>query len=239
METNWTIPTSDGHKIYGVKNASSEKQAKQAIFIVHGLTGHINEYALKRAAEYFSPEYDVYRFSLYVGEEGARSLVDCTIQTHADDLNAVLDAFADSYEKVFLIGHSYGGATVMMANPEKITSVSLWDPSFNLNDIQQEFIPIGDHYIYGSGVSSLLGKDMYEEAGRLDGDACVKLAQDFKHPVQVVHAANGWYIKRGDSYHSFNKNSRYDVVEGTVHCFYEGNTCDDLLQKTESWFKQF
>ena len=33
--------------------------------------------------------------------------------------------------------------------------------------------------------------------------------------------------------------STQDVVEGTSHCFYEGNSCDALLSKTEAWFSKF
>jgi alpha-beta hydrolase superfamily lysophospholipase len=242
-ETKWTIATQDGHTIYGVKNSSSDK-ATSAVFIVHGLTGNMHEYALKRAADYLSAQHDVYRLNLYDGEAGGRLLVDCTVQTHADDLNTVLAQFGGAYEKIFLIGHSYGGPTIMLARPAKITAVSLWDPSFDLRNIQSvfsaQYLEKDGYYVANWGTSYLIGKAMYEEAGRLDAEACSQLARDFGHPVQVIHAGDGFFINRPLSYHSFgNKLNRREVVAGTVHCFHEGNTCDELLAKTGEWFSQF
>lgn len=243
MEQTWQLETPDGHKIYGVLNGTG-RPASAAIFIVHGLTGHMNEYAFKRAADHFSSAYDVYRFNLYDGAEKGRALTDCTIQTHADDLQLVLSHFGKSYQHVFLIGHSYGGPTVMLANPDKVTAVSLWDPSFDLHHIQSEFSSAyqacGEVYCVHWGTTYLIGRAMYEEAGRLDQPACRELARAFRTPVQVIHAGDGFFVKAEESYHTGGdlRNIR-EVVDGSVHCFYEGNTCDDLLRKTASWFEQF
>jgi hypothetical protein len=242
-ETKWTIDTPDGHKIYGVKNAS-QSAAKSAIFIVHGLTGNMYEYAIKRAADHFSARHDVYRFNLYDGNAGGRLLIDCTIQTHADDLNTVLAEFGAEYDQVFLIGHSYGGPTIMLARPAKVTAVSLWDPTFDLTTIQSifsaQYLDKGDFYIVNWGTSYLIGKAMYEEAGQMDAEVCSQLSRDFGHPVQVIHAGDGFFINTPLSYHSFgNKMNRRDVVAGTAHCFYESTSCDELLAKTGTWFNSF
>ncbi|MBL8638204.1 MAG: alpha/beta fold hydrolase [Alphaproteobacteria bacterium] len=240
METTWTIPTPDGHTIYGVKNSSGLTTSK-AIFIVHGLTGYMNEYALKRAADYFEETYDVYRFNLYDGQDSGRDLIDCTIQTHADDLNTVLSHFGSTYEKIFLIGHSYGGPSIMMANPSGISAVSLWDPSFDLRLIQEMFksayTPCGDMYMVNWGTTYLIGKAMYEEAGQLDESACIELSKKFLSPVQVISAGDGFFVQQPLSWHSFgDPNNIREFIAGTVHCFYEGNTCDELLKKTQDWF---
>ena len=242
-ETNWNLPTPDGHTIYGVKDSPATGKANAAIFIVHGLTGHMYEYQHKRAADYFSGQgFDVYRFYLYSDQKGARQLVDCTIATHASDLNTVLNAFAGEYEKTFAIGHSYGGPTVMMAAPKILTSASLWDPTFNPKHkalFTDKYIQSG-YYAVDWGVVSLIGKAMNEERQTLDEAACIALAENFGHPVQVIHAGNGTYVKDSISYHSFgHPQNRREVVEGTEHCFHEGNTCDDLLNKTHNWFKEW
>lgn len=243
MENKWTLDTPDGAKIYGVKN-STRDNAKSAIFMVHGLASHMHEYAFKQAADFFAEEYDIYRFNLYDGDDGGRMLLKCTMQTHANDLNTVLAEFSDKYEKVFLIGHSYGGPTVMLANPKNITAVSLWDPSFDLSHIQKEFskdfVSSGGYYTVNWGTSYLISKDMYDEAGNLDEIACADLAKNFSAPVQVIHAGDGFYVNFDKSYHSFgNSQNIREVVAGTVHCFYEGNSCDDLLSKTKKWFSRF
>ena len=250
MEQRWALKTDDGFVIHGLKNVSDQAAppARRAIFICHGLTGHMYEYAIKCAADHFQNDFDVYRFNFYDGEEGARSLIDCTIQTHADDLNRVLDKFGGGYDQIYLIGHSYGGPTIMLANPDHIMAVSLWDPSYDLRQIQQEFseryIEHLDYYVVNWGTSYLISKDMYNEAGQLDQNACADLAQKFNAPVQVIHAGNGLYCTQPQSYHSYGKaenialNQRH-IVPGTEHCFYEGDSCKELLSKTEQWFKGF
>jgi predicted nucleic acid-binding Zn ribbon protein len=132
----------------------------------------------------------------------------------------------------------------MLANPKNITAVSLWDPSFDLSHVQKEFsknfVSSGEHYTVNWGTSYLISKAMYDEAGKLDETACSDLAKKFSAPVQVVHAGDGFYVNSDKSYHSFgNSQNIREVVAGTVHCFYEGNSCDDLLSKTKKWFDRF
>lgn len=242
MEEKWVITTPDHHKIYGVKNCP-EKPSRKAIFIVHGLTGHMYEYAFKRAADFFSADFDVYRFNLYDGQDGGRFLENCTVQTHANDLNTVLHHFSAAYDDIFLIGHSYGGPTIMIACPEKVTAVSLWDPSFDLRFIQTEFhkayVAVGEYYMVKWGVTSLIGKAMYDEANRMDEAACIALSKAFPAPIQVITAADGCFHNKPISYHSYGPESSIrEYIEGTVHCFYEGDTCDTLLEKTQAWFSR-
>jgi alpha-beta hydrolase superfamily lysophospholipase len=242
-ETPWKLDTPDGFVIHGV--TSSDGPAHKAIFMVHGLTGHMNEYHFKRAADVLAAKgYDVYRFDLYSGEKGGRRMENCTLDTHAADLNTVMQAFGTKYNKCFAIGHSYGGPSVMLANPDGLTAASLWDPSYDLAKVQEEF---GDNYETGDtydllnwGTTYLIGKPMRKQARSLDAAACRKLAHDFNAPVQVVMAGNGYYVNKGESYDSFgDSRNRRDVVEGTVHCFNEGQTCEVLLEKTLNWFENF
>ncbi len=243
VEKKWDIGTPDSHRIHGVRNSSGE-DVRSAVFIVHGLTGNMYEYTLKRAADFLSQKHDVYRFNLYDGEPGARRLLDCTLQTHADDLNTVLDHFSASYEKIFLIGHSYGGPTIMIARSRRVTAVSLWDPSFDLKSLSSKFANIYDEkdefVIINWGVATLIGKKMYREKENFDNDACCELARVYEHPVQVVHAGKGVLKDNPVSYHSFgNPLNISDVVAEAGHCFYEGSSCDELLEKTSGWFDRF
>ena len=236
------LPTPDGKTIYGIRS-STQAQAAAAIFIVHGLTSTMQDYALKRAADFFAADYDVYRFNLYDGQPAGRSLADCTLDTHAGDLLQVLARYGARYAKVFLIGHSYGGPTVLLANPEQATAASLWDPSFDLHKLQRDFaenyVETEQGYLIDYGVACLIGKPMHEQAASLDEKACIALAQGFRHPFQVVHAADGVLVK-GKSYHAFSPfETRHDTVAGTTHNFCEGDSCEDLLARTKAWFDRF
>lgn len=243
-ETKWTLPTPDGKTIYGVKNSSREG-ANAAIFMAHGLTSTMYDYAFKRAADYFSQHgYDVYRCNFYDGQEGSRLLVDCTLRTHADDFSTVINAFRSSYEKVFVIGHSYGGPTIMLANPANVTAASLWDPSFDLAKANKDFSGMTKTF-HGFlrldwGTTILLNAKFEEYEDTFDEAECIRLSKAFQAPIQVVFASEGYYVKQPYNYHSFgHPQNRSDTVEGTQHCFHEGTTCDSLLAKTHDWFKQF
>ncbi|MBI1308894.1 MAG: hypothetical protein GC129_03405 [Proteobacteria bacterium] len=242
-EAPFTLPTADGATIYGTKSTAPGNT--KAIFIVHGRTSTMGDYIFKRAADAFPEEgYDVFRFNLYDGEEGARSMVDCTLQTHADDLNTVLKAFAKSYQKTFLTGHSYGGPTVMLANPPGITAASLWDPSFDYAAAMHAFPKnsqkIGKYYADTWGVTVLVGEEMHRQDEKMDEAWCINLSKNFNAPVQVVFAGEGYYVKRPLSFHSFgHPQNRSDVVKGASHCFDNGQTCDELLRLTQQWFAQW
>lgn len=243
MEQKWVIDTPDKHKIYGIKTYASNP-SKKAIFIVHGLACSMNDYALKRAADYFRKDYDVYRFNLYDCQNSGRHLEDCTLLTHADDLNVVLNNFGSAYDQIFLIGHSYGGTTIMIANPKNITAVSLWDPSFNLKGIQEDFKSnyeeCGNVYKLKWGTTILMGKAMYDHATEMNENACIALAKNFLSPVQVLTAGNDYYKDKPLSYNSFgDPNNIREIIEDADHCFFDGNTCDDLLSKAENWFNKY
>lgn len=242
-ETSWNLPTPDGKTIYGVKTSGAGATA--AIFIAHGLTGHVNEYTLKRAAEYFASHgYDVYRVNLYGGQSDARQLLDCTLQTHADDFSIVTDHFSPAYKQTFLVGHSYGGPTVMLNPHPNATAYSLWDPSFDLatvhEDFESNYKALTGCYSVSWGTTFLIGQAMYDHAHTLDEAACIALAKANPVPTQVVFAGDGYYVSKSHNYQSFgNPRNRHDVVKGTSHCFYEGQTCEELLAKTHNWFKSF
>lgn len=242
-ETCWSITAPDGATIYGVLN-QGKTPSKRAIFMVHGLTGHMYEYQFKYTADKLAQDYDVYRFNLYDWNTNARKLQDCTVAVHAADLTTVLAQFAGAYDQVFVVGHSYGGPTVATANPASITAASLWDPTFDATGLQQEFVQdiITDDRFYTlqGECTYLIGQAMYEEAGRLGQAACQQLAENFNAPVQVVHASEGVYVQRPDSYHTYcSHQTDYVVIDGTEHCFYENDSADRLVQETKRWFDQF
>ena len=213
--------------------------------MVHGMTRDMNDYVIKYGADFFARDYDVYRFNLYGGQDGARDILECTLADHADDINAVLTHFAGSYDKAFVIGHSYGGPSVMLANPKNITAVSLWEPTFDLKKWQDEYKNVfhekDDSFVVGAGVYTLIGKPLYASARKLDDAACSKLAKEFTCPVQVVLGGESVLANMPHSYHSFNrhKGSHQVVIPNAGHCFTEGKTADILLEKTQAWFATF
>lgn len=243
-EQKWTIPTADGHLIYGVTNYAGDAPSDKCIVIVHGLTGHMNEYLHGRAARYFPVKgYDVVRFNLYAWQKKARHLQNCTLQTHAADLMTVLKGKTQNYDKVFLVGHSYGGTTVMIAQPQQAAALCLWDPSFDLAKVWDDVEEKNGIFYLAGGVDAIVGRAMYDEAFRYGEKECLALSESLDVPLRVVHAGDpeeAVYFKADKSYHSAGHplNER-KIVDGADHCFNNGDTCDTLLEYTYDWFERF
>jgi dienelactone hydrolase len=249
-ESSWSIRTDDGATIYGLSNNAETARAdqhsarKRAVVIVHGLGGDVNEYLHKTAAHFFARHgYDVFRVSLYGEEDGARRLRDCTLQTQAADLRAVIQQKTAGYDDVFATGHSYGGPTVMLANAENLRAVSLWDPSFDLPRLWS-LLPARQEngfWIEGRGVEILLGHAMMEEVAYYDRAHCLAIAAAAHFPVQVIHAEHCVYNAPDEiSWHSAGhaENERH-LVMGADHCFVNADTAQDVLAHSLNWFKRF
>jgi len=178
-ETRWTITARDGATIHGRRNATREK-TDSCVVMVHGLTGNMQEYQHKAGAVFFAVQgFDVFRFDLYGEEDGARRLRDCTLPTHAADLQDVLAAKAAGYKKIFLIGHSYGGPTIMLAQPQQATAISLWDPSFDLPRLWSMMPAFQEngYCIEGRGLEVLMNPAMQTEIHLYDRENCLALAR--------------------------------------------------------------
>lgn len=134
MEKFIKIKTSDHKIIYGTLNLAP-KESDRLIIFVHGLMGYQNEHIYYNSAKHFPKRgFNTFRFDLYSEERRARNLKECTIGINADDLDTVVNYFRTKFKKIYLVGHSLGGATVMLADLKPIRSVVLWDSTYNLND---------------------------------------------------------------------------------------------------------
>lgn len=241
-EVDFSIPASDGVVIYGRINYAGDMPSSRLVVLSHGLTGHINEYIHLMARDYFNEQgYDVVRISYYSSGEKARNLKDCTLKIHASDLNTVLGHFSKNYSKTFVAGHSYGGLTILFANPD-VAAVSFWDASFVPSFWKSEsaYIPELDCYKIGWGCYNLVGKEMVEEAADIREESAIAMAQALKAPAQVILAGdNSENEKRTLLFDSLKGQKDFYDVPHADHCFNKGETVYDLLEKTGKWFERF
>jgi len=247
-QEEWRIKTNDHHNIYGVTDyALEDKSSQKCLILVHGLSGGANEYHIKSAANFFVAKgYDVIRFNLYYWDKGARQLSECTLQTHALDLNTVISNKANTYPKLFLSGHSYGGPTIMVAQPKIATALSLWDPSFDLPNVfsKNDFDRTHDLNIWRTGVEKILGDDFVEEiTSRYNQQECLELSESLSTvPIQVIAAGgeDAIYWKDKYSWHSAgHKLNERRIIKDADHCFFRKNTLQDVLDYSHAWFEKF
>jgi len=242
----WTLNTPDNKTIYGVTDyAYQDKQSDKVLVIVHGLTGHMNEYHIKGSANFFRNKgYDVIRFNLYAGENG-RKLRDTTLQVYASDLNIILHNKIKGYGKIFIAGHSYGGPSIMIAQPQMATALSLWDPAFDLpsaiNNGNFEIKKQDDFYIWDQNMEVILGSAFIEERkNRYDIDECLSLSESLADiPIQVIAAEEG-YGQDELSWHSAGNtlNERH-IIKNADHCFWRGHVFQEVLDQSFEWFEKF
>lgn len=236
MEKEITIPTNDGHLIYGTLNGDSDK----LIIFVHGLVGHRNEHQFYNAAKFFPKNsYATFRFNLYSYEEKARNLSECGITTHVADVTTVLNNFRKDYKKIYLVGHSLGGPSIMLSNNELSDGIVLWDPTIDLSEIfnRPEFSheAQSDQYIVNWGVKHIISKKMIQE----QTITTEKIISGLKKPVRIIFAGDGILKPMWEKPQKLIK-VKYDIVEiaGAGHCFDEEGTEEELFQATLEWIEK-
>ena len=236
-EKEFTIPIPDSDlKIYAKQYGALEGTV--AVF-VHGLSGHMEEHLFYNGARYFY-EHGIasLRFNLYDWHDDARKLIDCTLRTHADDLNTVLGYLNDqNTASVSAIGHSYGGPTILLANQEMLDTIVLWDPShgdvFGDDENEVTFVPALNAYHVNWGTSFLIGTKMREMEKELPWNS---LTEKITAPLQVISAGRGELIEQGKRYAELASGPREHItLDGASHNFDEEGVAEMLYSKSVDW----
>lgn len=243
MEKQLKLKTNDGHTIYGTLTTSNRKATTLAIF-VHGLTGHPNEHTFHAAAEQYPKKgVDVFRFALYTGEKGGRKLSECTISTHANDLNKVLNHFRKTYRKLAVIGHSLGSPTILKSDTSKVDIVILWDPSYlsgRSNDIPKKVRIDGKEvYIEEWGTEYLMNPAMVKEWRWFDAKNELGLITKLNRPLKIIAASKGILVPGSKAYFNVAQEPKHlTIIKNATHCFDEQGKEVELLKETLSWIKK-
>ena len=238
-----SLTANDGKKIYYTLHHADEGNSNKLIIIGHGLTGNRFEYLHQIADPIMTAEgYDVIRIAFYADQKDARKLDDCTVQTHADDLNQLIKHVKNGYSKIFYAGHSYGGLTALLANPD-VQATAFWDSTYlpNFWDNEATYIPELDCYKIGWGINSLASKAMYEEAKSLTHKIMLEKAKAYKSPAIVILAGNNCEIleNRELLFNDLPDSKRFFDISGASHCFLEKGTAEKLAELTLEWFNLY
>lgn len=241
-EEAFVLPAADGAAIYGyLDQAASAQRSERLVVCSHGLTGSPNEYHFKQAQRYFNAAgYDVVRFFYYTAEPGARRLKDTTLRIHANDLNAVCDHFRPGYRQLFVIGHSYGGLTMLLARPDA-AAYAFWDSAFvpypSLWRDGATFAPSLHAYLLHWSSDHVIGAAMMEEARAITDATARGLAASVKPPSLVAVAGRPTReIPGGGLYDSLGCRKSQIGIPGADHGFTAGETVFDLIEATHAWF---
>lgn len=239
MEKQIKIKIAGQKYIYGTLRGS----LKQTLIIfVHGFTGYKDEHIFFNGARFFE-KYDIssFRFNLYHWEQDARKMEDCTLSLHGEDLDKVIKYFRDrGTKKIFVIGHSFGGLTVLLSKKKDFNAAVLWEASTDpANVTKSKYIKELDKYYLTAEDSYgfTIGKTMYEENKRLKP---FELIKEFNVPVKIIVAGKGELIEGGKKYYQLtNAEKDFAIIPNATHCFDEEGTEEKLFKETLDWIIRF
>lgn len=224
------IPTDDDHLIYGTLDSFESKKDKLIIFC-HGLSGNENEPHYFNAVPFFTQKgFDTFRFNFYTRATKARQLSECSITTHAEDLNNVIKRFKDEYEEIILIGHSIGCHAIIKTDTSDVKQIILWDPSSGMESLGQKYATYDESsglYILHWGLEIFINQQMVDEWMELcDIEKVVK-----QIPEKTSFIFAGGY-KIYDLWRDHLDAFDVEVIPGASHGFIEEGAMDELFENT-------
>jgi dienelactone hydrolase len=233
------IETSDGHIIYGTLNRP-DKGTDRLIVFVHGITGSRKEHQFYGAARFFPQRgYATYRFNLYSRDNKGRVLSDIDVRTQSGDLDTVIAHFKGKYEKIFAIGHSLGGPTIMGADLDPVKAIVLWDPS-----LTPDTTPGKKFYRYDECLKKYIIRWQFEyniTAEMIEQwKNAESLVNNLTKPTRIIFAGN-YSIKATWKNKLAEIPALHDdiTIEGASHSFDEEGTQEKLYEATIGWIERF
>lgn len=242
MEKQIKIKTPDKHLIFGFLSTGKGKNKNLVVF-VHGLASSMQEHKFYNAVPYFVPKgFDVFRFDLYSGNTGGRSILECTLETHAKDLDKVIQKFRKEYKKIFVVGHSYGGPTILLSDTSKIDGIAFWDGAYLVpHEAEKVGIIYDTHmdvYRVNWGAEYIFSKEMIDFENKLLTPE--ELIRNVHVPIKFIVAGNGVLLGRSKKYlKAAHEPKALAVIKGATHNFDEYGTAAELYKETFNWFNKF
>ncbi len=217
---------------------------KPLVVFVPGLFCRINEHYFFNGAKYFEKAgYAVCRMNLYSYQKDARKAAGCTLKTHANDLDVVVRYFrGKGVRKIFVVGHSNGGAVVLLSKKKDFDGVSLWDSAHEEISGYKQYSYVKklsgmSGYRLRWAIDYILPKNLVEEAETIKYE---HLIEDIVAPVQVIVAEKGVLVPYGKRYYERVKGEKdYHLLRGSGHTFNEDGVEEKLFAVTRGWFDKW
>ena len=239
MQKEIIIKTHDDKDIYG-SLVKSQKKSNKLIIFVHGFTGTKDEHIFFNGAEFFSSKgFDTYRFNLYAGEgKNIRHFHDTKISLHGKDITTVSEYFRKDYNKIYIVGHSYGGTSLLFVDQAVADGFIFWDASYidPKKDSTEDMKYNNDlgKYILDYGIEILVGKAFVDELKSFPD--CGELIKKIHKPVLLITAGRKGNSKAGIKYYEFANNPKELInIETADHNFNDLNDEKILFKRTYDW----
>lgn len=241
MEQEIKIKAKDKAVIYGILKEA--KDSDKLVIMVHGLTDHQNNHLFFNGRKFFSDKgYSVFTFDLYSWEKDGRKFKDCTLKTHAKDLNAVLEHFKEKFSKVYLVGHSLGCPVILLSDFDIAKAVVFWDPSYDFEEFMKMISKFDDGlgvYVLNGAYEVIVRGEMHKSL-TTDFPDSFKLVNKLHKPLKIIAAGKGLLLEgAGKYFEAANEPKELKIIKGATHCFDEEGKEDELFDETLSWLIKF
>lgn len=240
MEKEIKIKTKDKKIIFGTLT-TPKKKSKKLIIFCHGFTGHSNEHIFFNGSTFFVEKgYDAFRFDLYNWNKTARHFEETSLKQHGADITTVVKHFRSSYDSIYLVGHSFGGPSVVFSDTGMVEAVVLWDPSFVVASEEKKLVPYDTKlgtYAVNWGMRIVIGKRFVDELFKMSNYGA--LVESVTRPTKVIAAEKGnaknaiKYMKHLKVPHEFVK------IPGADHNFNTHLAEKRLIEETYAWVRRW
>lgn len=245
-ETKIDIELSDGKKINGILRGSLT-DGSPVVVMMHGRPGQANELLQYLGARYLR-EQDIssLRLNMYDFGDKYRSILECALDTHISDFDTVINYLrGQKVKKIFAIGHSYGGITIL-GSESVLDGAVLWDPTHGLAFQDPEFdspdFPektLGD-VVVGTGGCGYIFSLAQKQYDKKLGDN-TDWAANKKYPIKFILAAAGPLAKYARRYYEVASEPKEVMdIKDAHHQFEDSDqVVERLFQETTEWIKKF
>jgi pimeloyl-ACP methyl ester carboxylesterase len=235
------LPHTNGLKIKGILRG---KLAGPLAVMMHGRPGSGNALLQYLGARYlYECGISTLRLCMYDFEPETRDLMDCTLQTHVDDFETVVDKLRKrKVDQIFAIGHSYGGLTILKSTA-KLDGAVLWDPSHGLwwaedrDALVVDKFPerVVDTYIIGTAGKGWVYPTAAKNYDKQLGDTSGWAAKNY--PLKIISAGKGVLTDLGERYFkAAGEPKSHIVIKGAGHGFEESDdVMFGLFEETRNW----
>lgn len=238
------VTARDGKRIFVIRNYASSTPSEKVVVIAHGLAGAPTGYMHQMARKFFTEHgYDVIRLAFYWDTHpDYRRLHQTTLELQANDLNDVIAALCPNYKKTYVCGHSYGGLTLVLANP-KAEAFAFWDNSYQPDTRlwAKSTTPASDHktHLLHWEYWITIGNAMYDEGRNFSREKAASIAKQIKTRSKIFVASESSLIEDTQMlFEDLDCPKEIETIKGAGHTFVEGLIVYDLLTKTLEWFER-
>ena len=244
IEEQVIIHAPDKKRIYTTVGYPRQKP-KGIVIFVHGLASTELWPPMLLGSWYFREHgYAYCRVNLYDWREGARTLMTSDLLQHARDTETVMRYLKrHGFSKIFAVGHSFGGLTLLQTDTTKLQAVSLWDISSFISYPPKKWMskdPASAATYMKGGFELLMSKRYLKGIEEFPDE--LQLISQITTPTQICYAAGigAPLIESSQRYYKKLQSKKELVrIPKASHSFTEEGVAKRLFERTRKWFDKY